>query len=382
MNRHFSDLSSRGVYKAFGSQAVLTGLDLEVPAGSFTAVLGPSGSGKTTLLRILAGFERPDRGTVAIGGMTVDDSRHHVPPEKRRIGYVAQEANLFPHLSVEANIAFGVRRRRHQSDRIAELLDALGLSSLTARYPHQLSGGQQQRVAVARALAVEPSLVLLDEPFASLDPTLRGAVRADIHTILREAGATTILVTHDQDEALSMADQVAVIRDGVIAQLATPHELYVHPADSELARFVGEANLIEGTAGNGTIDTSLGVLAVLGQARAEPGQAMTVLVRPEQVRIDHGAAPEGAPARVVSTEYYGHDAVVRLAPLSSSLPALIVARVMGDSPFVSGQQVTLSVGTPVKAWPRDAGDAPTTGPTPTGGPGTGVAANTTKSGRE
>lgn len=352
MTPQFADLVARGVHKSFGRQAVLVGIDLEVPAASLTAVLGPSGSGKTTLLRILAGFERPDCGSVALGGTVVDDSRHHVPPEKRRIGYVAQEANLFPHLSVEQNICFGLPRRRRRGPHVTELLEALGLTTLTARYPHQLSGGQQQRVAVARALAVDPSLVLLDEPFASLDPGLRGAVRSDIQAILRQAGATTILVTHDQDEALSMADRVAVIREGVIAQFASPHELYVHPVDAQVAHFVGDANLVDGTAGDGLVHTALGTLALVGSLGPESGRPVTVLIRPEQMRIDNPESTGAARARVVGTEYYGHDAIVRLVPLTGSLPSTIVARVMGDAPLTSGQEVTLSVAGPVKAWPK------------------------------
>ena len=213
-------LTVSGLYKAFGTHPVLTGLDLDVPAGSFTAILGPSGSGKTTLLRLLAGFERADAGSIAIGDRVVDGpGTSQIPPERRQLGYVPQEGALFPHLTVAANVGFGLPARRRAA-RTAELLEAVGLAGMGGRYPHQLSGGQQQRVALARALAIRPEVVLLDEPFASLDAHLRASVRADVLEICRAAGTTAILVTHDQDEALSMADRIAVLRDGRIVQYA------------------------------------------------------------------------------------------------------------------------------------------------------------------
>ena len=220
-----------GLGKAFGAHPVLAGLDLEVPAGSLTAILGPSGSGKTTLLRLLAGFERADAGTIGIGGVLVDGPGVHLPPERRRIGYVPQEGSLFPHLTVAANVGFGLPARRHgarqrRAGQVEALLETVGLAGFGRRYPHQLSGGQQQRVALARALAIEPAVVLLDEPFASLDAHLRASVRADVQEIFRRAGTTAVLVTHDQDEALSVADRVAALRDGRIAQCAPPDDLY------------------------------------------------------------------------------------------------------------------------------------------------------------
>src|SRR5579863_5016331 len=223
-----------GLYKAFGGHCVLTDLDLEVPAGSLTAILGPSGSGKTTLLRILAGFEQADTGTVRIGDAVVDGVGTHVPPERRRIGYVPQEGSLFPHLNVIANVGFGLPSRQRSSRQITDLLDAVGLTDLGKRYPHELSGGQQQRVALARALAIRPDVVLLDEPFASLDAHLRASIRTDVQEVFRRAGTTAVLVTHDQDEALSTADRVAVLRNGKIAQCAAPQDLYDRPADAEL----------------------------------------------------------------------------------------------------------------------------------------------------
>ena len=181
-------LAATDLYKAFGSQSVLTGIELTVPEGSLTAILGPSGSGKTTLLRVLAGFERSDRGVISLGDRVVEDGRRYVAPEDRGIGYVPQEGALFPHLTVEKNIGFGLSRRQRRDGRIARLADMVGLGHLTRRYPHQLSGGQQQRVALARALAIEPEVVLLDEPFSSLDAGLRESVRADVQRVLREAG--------------------------------------------------------------------------------------------------------------------------------------------------------------------------------------------------
>ena len=284
------DLRISGVTKAFGPQMVLRGVDLVVPAGSFTAILGSSGSGKTTLLRIVAGFERPAEGEVAIGGDVVDDAaRRFVPSERRRIGYVPQEGALFPHLSVGRNVAFGLQRGPDRRRRVDELLELVGLSGYRRRYPHQLSGGQQQRVALARALAISPEIVLLDEPFSSLDAAMRASVRADVLAVLRQAGTTSILVTHDQDEALSMADEVAVLRHGVIAQLDTPVGLYGRPGDVELAQFLGESNVLDGEVHDGTAATALGRLAVADWNGASTGGRARVMVRPEQIRLDEAA---------------------------------------------------------------------------------------------
>ena len=344
-------LAVSDLHKSFGSHPVLRGVDLEIPEGAFAAVLGASGSGKTTLLRILAGFERPDQGAVAVGGVTLDDDRHHLPAERRRIGYVSQEGSLFPHLTVAGNVGFGLRRGRSREAVVAHLLDVVGLAGLARRYPHQLSGGQQQRVALARALAVRPRIVLLDEPFASLDAGLRASVRADVQSVVRRSGATAILVTHDQDEALSLADVVAVIRDGTIAQVASPRDLYDAPRDPELAGFVGEANLIEGTADGGAATTRFGRLA-LRDGHHPAGRPVTVLVRPEQLRVTPaGEAGPGVAARVVETGFHGHDEVVRV--VAEGTPAVsLVARVLGDVRLQPGARVTLTVAGPVHSWPR------------------------------
>ena len=363
-----TELTVTGLYKAFGSHPVLTGMDLTAPAGSLTAILGPSGSGKTTLLRVLAGFEQADAGTVTIGGTVVDGPGAYVPPERRRIGYVPQEGSLFPHLTVAANVGFGLRARERRGPRIDALLESVGLAGLGKRYPHQLSGGQQQRVALARALAIQPAVVLLDEPFAALDAHLRASVRADVQEIFRAAGTTAVLVTHDQDEALSMADRVAVLRDGQIVQCAAPQDLYIRPADPRLAGFIGDANLLEGQVvtggganGDRAVRTIFGELAL--EAAAGPGLEpgpVTVLIRPEQLEAvqEHATNGDGhdagrgcVPGRVLACHYYGHDAVLRVQPADGAGPEIIV-RTAGGPQFPPGAHVLLRARGPVLAWPR------------------------------
>ncbi|HXS61845.1 MAG TPA: ABC transporter ATP-binding protein [Streptosporangiaceae bacterium] len=352
-----------GLYKAFGSQCVLTDLDLNVPAGSLTAILGPSGSGKTTLLRILAGFEQADRGTVRIGDAVVDGDGTHVAPERRRIGYVPQEGSLFPHLNVTANVGFGLPAKQRSSRHIANLLEAVGLADLGKRYPHELSGGQQQRVALARALAIRPDVVLLDEPFASLDAHLRASIRTDVQQIFAAAGTTAVLVTHDQDEALAIADRVAVLRDGRIAQYSAPAELYSRPVDSALARFVGDANLLDGVRRDGLVDTVLGQLPVEvahadgnGDAGDTGAQShlVTVLIRPEHIELvatDQVEPADGKVGRVIESEYYGHDAVLRIK-LEQADSEPIVVRTAGDHQLPAGSLVLLRARGPVLTWPR------------------------------
>ncbi len=353
-----TELTVQGLHKGYGSHPVLTGLDLTVPAGSLTAILGPSGSGKTTLLRVLAGFEQADAGTVRIAGTVVDGPAARVPPERRRIGYVPQDGSLFPHLSVAANVGFGLPARERRGPRAAELLESVGLAGLGRRYPHQLSGGQQQRVALARALAIAPAIVLLDEPFASLDAHMRASVRADVQRIFRAAGTTAILVTHDQDEALSMADRVAVLRDGQIAQCAAPQDLYARPADPDLAAFIGEANLLDGElTADQAVQTVFGSLSLEIAATASAGR-VTVLLRPEQVELADGPSGSGGclAGQVVACEYYGHDAVLRVRPDGgqasgdAQAPDIIV-RTAGGPQLSPGAPVRLRARGPVLAWP-------------------------------
>jgi iron(III) transport system ATP-binding protein len=340
-------LSVLGLSKSFGRAPVLTGLDLEVPAGTLTAVLGPSGCGKTTLLRLLAGFEHAGGGEIRLGGRVLCDARTHLAPERREIGYVPQEGALFPHLDVAANVGFGLSRAERRGSRVEELLELVGLQGLARRLPHQLSGGQQQRVALARALATEPGLVLLDEPFDALDAGLRAQVRGEVRAALEKAGATALLVTHDQEEALSLADLVAVMRDGRIVQAADPQTLYRDPADPDVAIFVGDAVLLEGRLEDGFAATVLGRLRTRGADRQD-GRA-TLMLRPEQVRC-HGANGEGVPGRVVSTEFYGHDAIARVA-LGGRGGTEVLARAAGHLLPAAGQEVRVAVEGTALAFP-------------------------------
>jgi iron(III) transport system ATP-binding protein len=348
-----SVLEVRGLTAAYGSNQVLHGIDLDVPSGSITAILGPSGSGKTTLLRVIAGFERAASGTVSIAEQVVESPSRHVPPERRRVGYVAQDGALFPHLSVARNVAFGLGRGSGRDERVAELLALVGLSTFAGRYPHELSGGQQQRVALARALAGSPPLVLLDEPFAALDASLRADVRRDITRILDETRTTTVLVTHDQDEALSMASQVAVLRAGLIAQAGSPAQIYQHPSDPELAQFLGEANLLTARREPAGLRCALGLL--VAAASNDSGERAMVLVRPEQVVVQFEPAAEMVAASIGAVEYHGHEALLSLIVNSNgngdSEAVPLRARARPRPGLIPGAEVFVSVAGPVHTWP-------------------------------
>ncbi|MCF3947661.1 ABC transporter ATP-binding protein [Acidiphilium sp. AL] len=335
-----------GVVKRFGAGTVLDRVDLAVRSGDVLAILGASGSGKTTLLRLIAGFDRVDAGSIAIDGVAVANPSLHVPPERRRIGYLAQEGALFPHLSVGRNIAFGLGRGRHDA-RIVELLAMVGLpADFAARSPHQLSGGEQQRVALARALAASPRLVMLDEPFSALDATLRQDVRQTVATALKATGATAILVTHDQAEALSMGDRVAVLRDGRIVQHTDPASLYHRPRDAALAQFVGEAVLLPAMAHGAEADCALGTLAL-----AEPMQgAVTIMIRPEQIRPVPEATAGSTAALIEATHYFGHDALIELRLADAAAPMLLSRVFSHTLPHSSGRIGLLVEGT-VAAFP-------------------------------
>jgi iron(III) transport system ATP-binding protein len=296
-----------GVSKSFGATHAVREVSLDIEHGELMAVLGPSGCGKTTLLRLIAGFEAPDGGSVAVGEETVAGPGTLVPPEKRRVGMVFQDFALFPHLTVEANIAFGLTRRpREEREELTRrTLELVGLQHKTGRHPHELSGGERQRVALARALAPEPEVVLLDEPFSSLDATLRADLRREVELILRDAEATALLVTHDQEEALSLADRLAVMREGRIVQVGAPEEVYGRPASRWAAQFVGEVNVLAGVARGDGVETELGRFDL----RAPATGTVHVAVRPEQLEL---TARHDGNAEVVSREFRGHDVLYRL----------------------------------------------------------------------
>ncbi|MCU1434388.1 MAG: transporter related protein [Pseudarthrobacter sp.] len=308
-----SHLQITDVTKNFASQAVLRGVNLSVAKGGTTAIVGPSGSGKTTLLRLIAGFEHPATGSISLNGTKVAGDGVWVPAHKRHVGYVAQDGALFPHLTVGQNIAFGLDARKLPGGRgafparISELLEMVSLdSSMAKRRPHQLSGGQQQRVALARALAREPELMLLDEPFSALDAGLRVATRRAVAKVLAAAGVTTILVTHDQAEALSFADQVAVMRGGKLAQIGNPFVVYTRPADRATAEFLGDAVILDAWMEGSLANCSLGGIPV----RRPPAQGrVQLMLRPEQIRIAEGGPIRGV---VVDTDYFGPETTVRL----------------------------------------------------------------------
>ena len=278
----------------YGDAVAVDAATFAVEEGALAALVGPSGCGKTSLLRAIAGFERPARGSITIGGADVAN----VPPEKRHVGMVFQQGALFPHLSVLDNVAFGLRRG--ETDRALESLALVGLADLASRRPHELSGGQQQRVALARAMAPRPSLVLLDEPFGGLDAALRVRLRDEVRTILRDTSTTAVLVTHDQEEALSIADQVSVMQSGKILQTGTPRQIYDEPSNEAVAELIGDAHLLPAMIMDGRVVTPFGALRV-----DAPDGRCVVRLSSEDLTID----PTGTPATIVNSHFYGHDVV-------------------------------------------------------------------------
>lgn len=303
-----SPMILNGIHKCFGTTNVLCGIDLDIPQGSVLALLGPSGCGKTTLLRLIAGFDPPDQGRIAFGGRVMAADAVFVPPECRGIGYVPQEGTLFPHLTVEGNVRFGLSRRAGRHQRVEEVLALTGLAGLGGRYPHELSGGQQQRVALARALAPGPSLVLLDEPFNALDLDLRRSMCEEVARVLRQTGTTTILVTHDPGEAFAVSDQLAVMQTGRIMQCAGPEQVYWQPASAAVARLTGATIFLAGEVrGRDTARCALGEIT-LHESSQRPAGETSILVRPEQVQWS--AEGPGIPARVSYRSFRGDHTLI------------------------------------------------------------------------
>lgn len=340
-------IQTRKLEKRYGTVLAATGIDLSVERGRFLALLGPSGCGKTTVLRMLAGFEPPDAGEVIMGGKLVSGAGAWVPPERRQIGMVFQEYALFPHLTVRQNVEFGLSQRDLEREkRLRDVLHLVGLSGVQDRMPHELSGGQQQRVALARALAPGPDVILLDEPFSNLDAALRGRVRQEVRQILREAGATAIFVTHDQEEALSLADEVAVMIDGKIIQCDRPERLYRRPRTHQVATFLGDANFLPGKASGEQVESELGVLPLLEPAEGE----VEIMFRPEDLIL---TAAEDGVGEVVERMYFGHDQILLLRFASGTL---LRSRLVGCCRGLdTGSRVHVHVGTPVMAYPTPYG---------------------------
>jgi iron(III) transport system ATP-binding protein len=298
-------ITCRHLSKTYSGVVALDDFSLSAVTGQVLGLVGPSGSGKTTALRLIAGFERPDQGSVEVAGEIVVDQDTFVPPERRSVGMVFQDFALFPHMTVGGNIGYGIPKGEGRRRRVAEVLDMVGLSGMDKRMPHELSGGEQQRVALARALAPSPAVVLLDEPFSNLDAPQRERVRREVRGILVEARATAIFVTHDQEEALAVSDILAVMRAGRVLQSATPHDLYRKPVDRWVARFLGEGEFVAGTVTDGVVETALGRFPVDTRLTG----SVEVLIRPEHVRLTED---RGGAALVVDREFYGHDQLVTL----------------------------------------------------------------------
>jgi iron(III) transport system ATP-binding protein len=333
-------LALEGVGHAFGATRALTDVSLALRAGEITCLLGPSGCGKSTLLRVAAGVEGPTEGRVLIDGRVVSDAATHVPPEARGVGLVFQDFALFPHMRVAENVAFGLAGpRASRVARVRRLLDRVGLAAHARRYPHQLSGGEQQRVALVRALAPRPRILLMDEPFSGLDDRLRDAVRDETLDILREEGAAVLLVTHEPEEAMRMADRIALMRAGRIVQEGAPYNVYNAPADKEAAMFFSDVNVIHGVVRNFQTETPFGMFLTPGLAdRAD----VEIVIRPQHLKIDfdrNGAGPlptpqDGVPARgrVTRARFVGDRSIVELAmdhdgsALKATIPGVFLPR--------------------------------------------------------
>ena len=320
---------ARGVRKSFGDIEALRGADLRLDAGKVVALLGPSGCGKTTLLRCIAGLEAVDAGEVVVAGVVVDDGVRFVAPQRRRVGMVFQEWALFPHMTVGRNVAFGLPRGERRGRRVDEALALVDLAGYAGRAPSTLSGGQQQRVALARALANNPAVILLDEPFSNLDAALRAQIRVEVQRVLKRLGVSAVFVTHQQEEAFVVGDEVAVMLDGVVVQQAPPAEIYAAPVSRAVAEFVGDANFLPGSAHGDKVEIDFGAVPL----RDDEWGQVDVLVRPEHISLF-----EGDDATVEGVSFHGHDSIYALR---TSQRREVLVRVIAAPRFRVGDRVGL-----------------------------------------
>jgi|TARA_B100001996_G_scaffold305432_1_gene246508 iron(III) transport system ATP-binding protein len=324
-------IRARSLEKSYGDETVLTDFNLDVWKGSIFGILGVSGSGKTTALRLLAGFENPDSGIIEMYDKIVYDEETNIPPEERNIGMVFQDYALFPHLNVEKNIGFGLTSKDINKGRLEEVLEMCNLKKYRNKFPQDISGGQQQRVALARALAPKPDVVLLDEPFTSLDAHMARDLRDEVVSLLRETETTAILVTHDQEEALSVCDIVSVLEEGKVMQSATPQEIYLNPVSQNVANSVGDPNILKGFSRNGRVETALGTFVSAYEG------ALDVSIRPECIELSLDS--KGAYV-VKECIFYGHDQVVSF---ENSAGQIFRSRSLPSTIFESGDKISIEI---------------------------------------
>jgi len=294
-------IRARNIQKSYGEETVLTNFNIDIWKGGIFGILGMSGSGKTTALRLIAGFDRPDEGRIEMSNKILVDERNWIPPEERNIGMVFQDYALFPHLTVEKNISFGLTKDEINTGRIEEVLDLCSLKKYRDKFPQEVSGGQQQRVALARAIAPNPEIILLDEPFTSLDAYMARDLREEVIALLRTTETTAVLVTHDQEEALSVCDIVSVLEDGEIIQSATPQEIYLNPVSQNVANSVGDPNILSGVSRDGRVTTKLGTFVCAFDGR------LNVSIRPECILLELDSR---GMYQVKDCIFYGHDQIV------------------------------------------------------------------------